>query len=91
MASGVAIIGGGTIGAELALTLAETGRDVTVIEMNDELAAQGHFFYKIGLKHAILDVKENYHALLKTRSRQPAVADSAPQATGLPQPAPPSR
>ena len=63
----VAIIGGGTIGAELALTLAETGRDVTVIEMNDELAAQGHFFYKIGLKHAILDVKENYHALLKTR------------------------
>ena len=43
------------------------GRDVTVIEINDELAAQGHFFYKIGLKHVILDVKENYHALLKTR------------------------
>lgn len=63
----VAIVGGGTIGAELALTLAENGHDVSVIEMNDELATQGHFFYKQGLKHAILDVKENYHPFLKTR------------------------
>lgn len=65
----VAIVGGGTIGAELALTLAENGHDVTVIESNDELATQGHFFYKQGLKHAILDVKENYHARLKTRCK----------------------
>jgi|GEM_PF-150756 len=63
----VAIVGGGTIGAELALTLAEDGHDVTVIEMKDELAEQGHFFYKQGLKHAILDVKENYHYMLNTR------------------------
>ena len=63
----VVIVGGGTIGAELALTLAEKGHDVTVVEMNDELATQGHFFYKQGLKHAILDVKNNYHPVLKTK------------------------
>lgn len=63
----VAIVGGGTVGAELALTLAENGHDVSVIEMNDELATQGHFFYKIGLKHAILDVKEKYHPYLNTK------------------------
>lgn len=63
----VAIVGGGTVGAELALTLAENGHDVSVIEMNDELATQGHFFYKQGLKHAVLDVKENYHTFLKTK------------------------
>ena len=35
------IIGGGTIGTELALELAERGKAVTLIEMSDTLSAKG--------------------------------------------------
>ena len=47
----VTIIGGGTIGAELALELAEAGRKVTIVEMSNELAGNGNMLYRIALKH----------------------------------------
>lgn len=47
----VVIIGGGTIGAELALELAELERKhVTIIEMTSEIAVQGNMLYKIALR-----------------------------------------
>lgn len=46
----VTIIGGGTIGSELALELAEMKKKVTIIELSDELASNGNVLYKIALR-----------------------------------------
>lgn len=47
----VFIIGGGTIGIELAVELAEQqDRNVTVVEIKNEIAAQGNILYKIALR-----------------------------------------
>ena len=45
----VVIIGGGTIGTELAVELSESGKSVSIIEMGSELAAKGNALYKIAL------------------------------------------
>ena len=45
----VVVIGGGTIGTELALELAERGKTVTLIEMSDTLSAKGNKLYRIAL------------------------------------------
>lgn len=47
----VTIIGGGTIGAELALELSEMGREVAIVEMGKELASNGNMLYRIALRH----------------------------------------
>lgn len=47
----VAIIGGGSIGAELGLELAELHKkDVSIVEMTDQIAAQGNMLYRIALR-----------------------------------------
>lgn len=46
----VMIVGGGTIGSELALDLAEDGHDVTIVEMGDKLNAQNHMLYRISIR-----------------------------------------
>lgn len=46
----VVIIGGGTIGCELGLELAEGKRRVTIIEAGDQLDAKGNIFHRIGLR-----------------------------------------
>lgn len=47
----VVIIGGGTIGAEMGLELAElSGKNVTIIELTDTIAAQGNMLYRIALR-----------------------------------------
>jgi NADPH-dependent 2,4-dienoyl-CoA reductase/sulfur reductase-like enzyme len=54
----VVIIGGGTIGAELGLELAELkGKNVTIVEITAELAAQGNMLYKIALRQKMDAVK----------------------------------
>ncbi|MDO5601393.1 MAG: FAD-dependent oxidoreductase [Oscillospiraceae bacterium] len=45
----IAVVGGGTVGAELALELAETGREVTLIEMTGELASSANLLYRLAL------------------------------------------
>ncbi len=46
------IIGGGTIGAEIGLELSLLKKkNVTIVEMINELAVQGNMLYKIGLRH----------------------------------------
>ena len=45
----VAVMGGGLVGCETALFLAETGRDVTIIEMQDEIAPEANWMHKVGM------------------------------------------
>ena len=47
LGSRVVVVGGGTIGAELALELAEQGHEVKVVEMGSALAAQGNSLFRI--------------------------------------------
>ncbi len=46
----VVIVGGGTIGSELALDLAEDGHEITIVEQSDKLNAQGHMLYRIAIR-----------------------------------------
>ena len=43
------IIGGGTVGSEIGLELAERGRKATIIEMGEELAVKGNWLYRLAL------------------------------------------
>jgi 2,4-dienoyl-CoA reductase-like NADH-dependent reductase (Old Yellow Enzyme family)/thioredoxin reductase len=62
-----AIIGGGTIGAEIALELAELhGKEVFLVEMTGEIAAQGNMLYRIALRQK-MDAAPNLVRLLNTR------------------------
>ena len=54
----VVILGGGEVGCELALTLAESGREVQIIEMEDQLIPLGNRFYKNSFQ--ILFAKQKY-------------------------------
>ena len=45
----VAVIGGGLIGCEEGLHLAMGGRDVTIIEMRDELAPDAYFLHRLAV------------------------------------------
>jgi 2,4-dienoyl-CoA reductase-like NADH-dependent reductase (Old Yellow Enzyme family)/thioredoxin reductase len=63
----IAIIGGGTIGAEIALELAELrGKEVSLVEMTGEIAAQGNMLYRIALRQK-MDAAPNLIRLLHTR------------------------
>ena len=54
----VVIIGGGTIGVEIGMELALLKeKNVTVVEMTGEYAAQGNMLYKIALRHKIEQAK----------------------------------
>ncbi len=62
----VVIIGGGTIGAEIGLELAELrDKNVTIIEMTDTIATQGNMLYKIALRQK-MEVLSNLKTLLNT-------------------------
>lgn len=45
----IVVIGGGTIGSEMALDLCERDNEVTVVEMSDTLAAKGNWLYRLAL------------------------------------------
>jgi NADPH-dependent 2,4-dienoyl-CoA reductase/sulfur reductase-like enzyme len=63
----VAVIGGGTIGAEIALELAELhGKEVYLVEMTGEIAARGNMLYRIALRQK-MDAAPNLVRLLDTR------------------------
>lgn len=56
MGDKIVIIGGGSIGVELAVELSEKGKTVSIIEKSDELAAASNLLYKAGLKEALKDL-----------------------------------
>ena len=59
----VAILGGGSIGGEIALELAEDGKDVSVIEVTDVLAANANSLYREALRQKFL-LHDNIRSLL---------------------------
>ena len=66
----IVVIGGGTIGAEMALGLAEKdGKEVHCIEMTDKIAAKGNLLYRISMNQHIRKT-ENLHIYTNTACRQ---------------------
>ena len=61
----VTVIGGGTIGSEMALLLAERGHEVDIVEATGQLNSNGHMLYRIGIRHAMDEVKDRIHVHLK--------------------------
>lgn len=70
----IAVIGGGVIGCEIGLEIAERGHQVHIIEISDTLSAQSNWLYKIALrqhmnkcatltaltKHRCMEMGKNY-------------------------------
>ncbi len=63
----VVMVGGGLIGCEVGLHLAQSGRDVTVIEMLDQVAPDAYPMHRIGLLHE-MDNLLTYRTGLKCTS-----------------------
>lgn len=63
----IVIVGGGTVGSEIALKLAEDGHDVSIIEATDQLCAQGHKLYRIGIRHAMDKVRNHLDIHLSSK------------------------
>lgn len=59
------IIGGGSVGCETALDLAEKGKEVSLIEMTDTLASSGNDLYRLALEEQFAKYN-NLHVYLKT-------------------------
>lgn len=68
----VAVMGGGLVGCETALFLAETGRDVTIIEMQNDVAPDANWMHRVGMLQSFAQQK-NLH--VKTGLRCMAVTD----------------
>lgn len=66
----VVIIGGGAIGAELGLELAELkGRNVTIVELTNKIAAQGNLLYQIALRQK-MDATPALACLMETACKE---------------------
>jgi NADPH-dependent 2,4-dienoyl-CoA reductase/sulfur reductase-like enzyme len=62
----VVIIGGGTIGAEMGLELAELhGKQVHIVEISDKIASQGNLLYRIALRQK-MDVVDTLVRMTET-------------------------
>lgn len=68
----VAVMGGGLVGCETALFLAETGRDVTIIEMQNDVAPDANWMHRVGMLQSFAQQK-NLH--VRTGLRCMAVMD----------------
>lgn len=62
----IVVIGGGTIGSEIGLELAERGNTVTIVEITDTLNAQGNMLYRIAIRQH-MDKCDTLHSMLNTR------------------------
>lgn len=65
----IVVIGGGTIGSELGLELAEKGNTVHIIEITNKLNAQGNLHYRIAIRQH-MEKCETLHTLLETRCKE---------------------
>lgn len=63
----VIVLGGGTIGSELALELAKIkGKNVTIVEMGPELAPQGNSLFKIAMRQK-METTKTLNVLLNSK------------------------
>jgi 2,4-dienoyl-CoA reductase-like NADH-dependent reductase (Old Yellow Enzyme family)/thioredoxin reductase len=61
----IVVIGGGTIGSELGLELAERGNEVHIVEITDTLNAQGNLHYRIAIRQHMAKC-ETLHIMTST-------------------------
>jgi 2,4-dienoyl-CoA reductase-like NADH-dependent reductase (Old Yellow Enzyme family)/thioredoxin reductase len=61
----IVVIGGGMIGSEIGLELAERGNTVHIVELTDTLNAQGNFLYRIAIRQHMTKCK-TLHTLVST-------------------------
>ena len=65
----VVVIGGGEVGVETGMFLAQNGRNVTVIEMRDELAADTTVMHYRSMFQAAWEAIPNFHAVLNATAK----------------------
>ncbi len=65
----IVVIGGGTVGSEMGLELAERGNTVHVIEITDTLNAQGNMLYRIAIRQH-MDKCATLHIMTNTRCKE---------------------
>lgn len=66
----VVIIGGGEVGVETGMFLAQQGKDVTVIEMRDELAADTTFMHYRSMFQAAWEAIPTFHYVLNATAKE---------------------
>lgn len=66
----IVIIGGGSIGSELAFELSERNHDVSIIETQDSLAKKANWLYRHGLYNAIKDAGNKIHLYLESSVKE---------------------
>lgn len=66
----VVIIGGGEVGVETGMFLAQQGREVTVIEMRDELAADTTFMHYRSMFQAAWEAIPSFHWVLNATAKE---------------------
>jgi 2,4-dienoyl-CoA reductase-like NADH-dependent reductase (Old Yellow Enzyme family)/thioredoxin reductase len=65
----VVILGGGSVGCEIALELAEIGKDITVLEMAKTVAANANSLYREALRQKF-ELHENLHIVTEANCDQ---------------------
>lgn len=65
----VVVIGGGEVGVECGMFLAQSGRDVTVIEMRDELAADSTMMHYRSMFQRAWESTEGFHYVLSATAK----------------------
>ena len=66
----VVVIGGGEVGVEAGMFLAQNGREVTVIEMRDELAADTTFIHYRSMFQAAWEAIPSFHYVLNATAKE---------------------
>ena len=66
----VVIIGGGEVGVETGMFLAQQGREVTVVEMRDELAADTTFMHYRSMFQAAWEAIPSFHYVLNATAKE---------------------
>lgn len=65
----IVVIGGGTIGSEMGLELAERGNEVHIVEITDTLNAQGNMLYRIAIRQHMERCK-TLHTMTETKCKE---------------------
>jgi len=65
----IVVIGGGTIGSEIGLELAERGNEVHIVEITDKLAEKGNMLYRIALRQH-MEKCESLYPMTETKCKE---------------------
>lgn len=65
----IVVIGGGTIGSEMGLELAERGNEVHIVEITDTLAEKGNMLYRIALRQH-MEKCASLYPLMETKCKE---------------------